>query len=148
MPYPEEMVAPMRAELTRLGVKELRTAADVDAFAKSQKGTALLDRELGLRLRRRRRPPGRRPRAPARQPARPGRDGLRAATTSRRRRRARALMRDVPAEQPDLALLKDGKLVHFVPRHQIEGRDGRGVAHDLDEGVRQALSRAPQKAPA
>ena len=42
MPYPEEMVAPMRAELTRLGAKELRKASDVDAFMKAQKGTAML----------------------------------------------------------------------------------------------------------
>ena len=30
MPYPEPFIAPMRAELTRLGVRELRTTADVD----------------------------------------------------------------------------------------------------------------------
>ncbi|MGB3545097.1 BrxA/BrxB family bacilliredoxin, partial [Rubrivirga sp.] len=32
MPYPEHLVAPMREELTRLGVRELRTAADVDTL--------------------------------------------------------------------------------------------------------------------
>ena len=37
MPYPEELVSPMRAELTRLGVKELRTSAEVEGFAKGQK---------------------------------------------------------------------------------------------------------------
>lgn len=42
MPYPEEMVAPMRAELTTIGVHELRTADDVDGFFRRREGTALL----------------------------------------------------------------------------------------------------------
>src|SRR5215218_1844956 len=41
MPYPEPFVAPMRAELTRLGVKELRTAADVDEAALTS-GTTMI----------------------------------------------------------------------------------------------------------
>ncbi|MCB1184356.1 BrxA/BrxB family bacilliredoxin, partial [bacterium] len=42
MPYPEEMVAPMRAELTTAGVQELRTPAEVDAFFAAKDGTALV----------------------------------------------------------------------------------------------------------
>jgi len=42
MPYPESFIGPMRAELTRLGVKELRTAADVDAAVRDTKGTLML----------------------------------------------------------------------------------------------------------
>ena len=42
MPYPEELVRPMREELTSAGVKELRTAADVDAFMADKNGTAML----------------------------------------------------------------------------------------------------------
>jgi putative YphP/YqiW family bacilliredoxin len=147
MPYPEEMVAPMRAELTRLGVKELRTAADVDAFAKSQKGTALLivNSVCGC----------------AAGGARPGvalalqhanRPDLAvtvfAGNDVEATARARALMPEVPPSSPSLALWKDGKLVHFVPRHQIEGRDGRRVADDLTKAFDQHCSRAPQKAPA
>ena len=41
MPYPEQFIAPMRAELTRLGVQELRTTADVDS-AVSSSGTVML----------------------------------------------------------------------------------------------------------
>src|SRR5689334_23633797 len=40
--YPEPMIAPMRHELTRLGVEELRTAADVDATLKDAPGTTLV----------------------------------------------------------------------------------------------------------
>jgi len=50
--YPEIMVIPMREELTRLGIEELRTAEEVDRALKAQPGTAG-DRELDLRLRRR-----------------------------------------------------------------------------------------------
>ncbi|MCH7977242.1 MAG: BrxA/BrxB family bacilliredoxin, partial [Bacteroidetes bacterium] len=42
MPYPESLVSPMREELTRLGVEELRTAADVDrAMDEASEGTTL-----------------------------------------------------------------------------------------------------------
>src|SRR5918997_3871401 len=40
--YPEPLVAPMRQELTRLGVEELRTASDVDAKLKDAPGTTLV----------------------------------------------------------------------------------------------------------
>ena len=42
MPYPEELVAPMRAELTSAGFKELKSAADVDAFMAQKAGTSML----------------------------------------------------------------------------------------------------------
>src|SRR5256714_14492009 len=42
MSYPEMFVAPMRQELTRLGVEELRTAADVDAAVRSTSGTLMI----------------------------------------------------------------------------------------------------------
>ena len=42
MPYPEQLVAPMRAELTSIGVKELKSAAEVDAFMAEKKGSAMI----------------------------------------------------------------------------------------------------------
>ena len=42
MPYPELMVAPMREDLTRLGVQELRTPQDVDSFLANATGPTLL----------------------------------------------------------------------------------------------------------
>jgi putative YphP/YqiW family bacilliredoxin len=124
------MVEPMRRELTQVGVKELRTPADVDAFAKGQKGTALLivNSVCGC----------------AAGGARPGlvlalKHGVRpdqvvtvfAGQDLEATQRARALFPEYPPSSPSMALFKDGKVVHFVPRHMIEGRDGRTVAHDL-----------------
>jgi putative YphP/YqiW family bacilliredoxin len=124
------MVAPLRAELTRVGVKELRTAAEVDQFLSQKKGTALLvvNSVCGC----------------AAAGARPGvtlalKHGVRpdrvatvfAGQDLEATQRARSYIADVPPSSPSMALFKDGKLVHFVPRHMIEGRDGRAVAFDL-----------------
>lgn len=130
MPYPEELVAPMRKELTRLGVRELRTADEVEDFSATQKGTALLvinsvcgcaaggaRPAVGLAL------------AHAVKPDAvvtvfAGQDAD--ATV-----RARALFPEFPPSSPSMALFKDGKVVHFVPRHQIEGRAPAQIAADL-----------------
>ncbi len=142
MPYPEEMVAPMRAELTRVGAKELRTAAEVDAFMKAQKGTALLviNSVCGC----------------AAGGARPGvamalQSAVKpdqvvtvfAGQDTEAVAKARSYLADVPPSSPSLALFKDGKLVHFVPRHMIEGRDGRTVAFDLIGAFEKHCAKAP-----
>jgi len=130
MPYSELMVKPMREELTSAGVKELRTAADVDAFMAEKSGTALLvvNSVCGC----------------AAGMARPG---IRLALQNERRpdriasvfagqdleatARARGYISDVPPSSPSIAFFKDGELVHFIPRHRIEGRDAHAVAGDL-----------------
>jgi putative YphP/YqiW family bacilliredoxin len=45
--------------------------------------------------------------------------------------RARAHFGDIPPSSPSIALFKEGKLAFFMPRHKIEGRDPREIAHDL-----------------
>ncbi|MCC7140145.1 MAG: BrxA/BrxB family bacilliredoxin [Planctomycetes bacterium] len=130
MPYPEEMVAPMRAELTRLGVDELRTAADVERFAKETKGTALLvvNSVCGCAA------GGARPAVSLalRHAVRPDRTvTVFAGQDVEATARARAMFPEYPPSSPSMALLKDGKVVHFVPRHMIEGRDGKTIATDL-----------------
>ncbi|HPF35757.1 MAG TPA: BrxA/BrxB family bacilliredoxin [Candidatus Krumholzibacteria bacterium] len=132
MPYPEEMVAPMRAELVEMGVRELRTAADVDAFFADKSGTSLIlvNSVCGC----------------AAGSARPGLG--RALRTDKHPDRvatvfagqdleptakAREHFGDIPPSSPSMALFKDGELVHFVPRHMIEGRDALGVAAGLIE---------------
>jgi putative YphP/YqiW family bacilliredoxin len=130
MPYSEMLVRPMREELTSAGVKELRTAADVDAFMAEKTGTALLVvnsvcgcaagmARPGIRLALEN---GRRPDRVATVFA--GQD-LEATA------RARAYLADVPPSSPSIAFLKDGELAYFIPRHRIEGRDARAVASDL-----------------
>jgi putative YphP/YqiW family bacilliredoxin len=130
MPYSPLLVRPMREELTSIGVQELLTPADVDAFMAEKSGTALLvvNSVCGC----------------AAGMARPG---VRLALESESRpdrvvsvfagqdleatARARGYMSDIPPSSPSIALFKDGELVHFIPRHRIEGRDANGVAADL-----------------
>jgi len=124
------LVKPMRDELTQAGVKELQTAADVDAFMSDKSGTAMLvvNSVCGC----------------AAGMARPG---IRLALAHDRRpdrvvsvfagqdleatARARSHMPDIPPSSPSIAFFKDGELVYFMPRHRIEGRDARAVASDL-----------------
>ena len=130
MPYPEEMVAPMRAELTTAGVQELRTPAEVDTFFAAKEGTALVlvNSVCGCAAGSAR---------PALKAAIGGdKHPDRVATVFAGQdleatARARELFGDVPPSSPSMALLKDGELVHFLPRHMIEGRDARSIAEDL-----------------
>ena len=130
MPYSPLLVRPMRDELTSIGVQELLTPADVDAFMAEKTGTALLvvNSVCGC----------------AAGMARPG---IRLALEHERRpdrvvsvfagqdleatARARGYLEDIPPSSPSIALFKDGELVHFIPRHRIEGRDAYAVAADL-----------------
>lgn len=130
MPYSPLLVKPMREELTSIGVQELLTAQDVDAFMNEKNGTAMLivNSVCGC----------------AAGMARPG---VRLALEADRRpdrvatvfagqdleatARARGYFSDVPPSSPSIALFKDGELVHFIPRHRIEGRDAYAVADDL-----------------
>jgi putative YphP/YqiW family bacilliredoxin len=130
MPYPEQMVAPMRAELMEMGVQELRTADEVVDFFQDRQGTALLlvNSVCGCA-------------AGSARPAvrlalghdnRPGRVAtVFAGQDLEATERARDLIGDVPPSSPSIALMKDGLLVHFVPRHLIEGRQADAIAADL-----------------
>ncbi len=130
MPYPEEMVAPMRAELTSAGVRELRTVDEVEAFFAETAGTALVlvNSVCGCAAGSAR---------PALKTAigedkRPDRVAtVFAGQDLEATARARELFGDVPPSSPSMALLKDGELVHFLPRHLIEGRDAESIAADL-----------------
>ena len=132
MPYPEQMVAPMRDELTSFGVLELRDSNEVDTWFADKSGTGLLliNSVCGC----------------AAGSARPGlkmalengRKPVRVATVFAGQDleatgRARQLIGDVPPSSPSLALMKDGELVHFVPRHLIEGQSADVVARELSQ---------------
>ena len=130
MTYPEPMVAPMREELTRLGVHELRTAVEVAEALGNSKGTALVvvNSVCGCTARN----------------ARPA-----VATALQHEvkpeqlftvfagqdvdatKAARAYFTGYPPSSPSIALLKDGKLVMMLERHQIESRTAVEVAQDL-----------------
>lgn len=131
MPYPEPLVAPMRAELTRLGVEELRTAADVsDAMKAAQDGTTLLvvNSVCGCAAANAR-PAIAMATQSEHQPDRmvtvfAGQDLE--ATAS-----AREYLQGIPPSSPFMALLRDGDPVYVIERRHIEGRSASAIAQDL-----------------
>ena len=128
--YDERFVTPMRQELTRLGIEEMRTAEEVDAKLKNARGTTLVvvNSVCGCAAR------NARPAVAAalRHEVLPdtmttvfaGQDAEAAA-------RARSYFTGYPPSSPQIALLKDGQLVHMIERHDIEGRSADEIARDL-----------------
>ena len=129
MPYPEPFIAPMRAELTRLGIKELRTPADVDDAVRA-KGTVMIvvNSICGC----------------AAGKARPGialalqhakRPDLAATVFAggdiEATDRARQYFAPYPPSSPSIGLLQDGKLVFMLERREIENRDAAAIAARL-----------------
>jgi putative YphP/YqiW family bacilliredoxin len=130
MPYPEQLVAPMRSDLTTEGFIELKTASDVDNTLPVNQGTLLVvvnsvcgcaagaaRPAVKLSLRNEKRP-------------------AKLATVfagqdMEATAQARKYMLPYPPSSPSIALFKDGKLVHFVERHQIEGRTADMIAENL-----------------
>jgi putative YphP/YqiW family bacilliredoxin len=129
MGYDPGMTEPMRRELTDHGFADLRTPAEVDAFVNAP-GTALLvvNSVCGCAAGMAR--PG--ARLAASRSVRPDRMGAVFAGVDREAAaRARGYFPDIPPSSPSFALLKDGKVVHFIPRHRIENRRAEDLAADL-----------------
>ena len=130
MPYPEYICTPFRQELTSAGFEELKTASEVDNTIPNTKGTTLLviNSVCGC----------------AAGTARPG---VRKALQNDKKpaklvtvfagqdleptAQARKYTLPYPPSSPSIALFKDGKLVHFVERHHIEGRSAEMIAENL-----------------
>jgi putative YphP/YqiW family bacilliredoxin len=127
MPYPEFFVAPMREELTCLGIEELRSAADVDTAVTGTSGTLMMvvnsvcgcaagKARPGLAL-------------ALRQGPRPDRlasvfAGFDVDATAR----ARSYFTGVTASSPSIALLRSGELVFMLERQHIENRTALEIA--------------------
>ncbi len=128
--YPEEMVRPMREELTRLGFRELRTPEEVEAVLGAGKGTALVvvNSICGCAAGRAR---------PAvaialEHGAKP--DILATVFAGQDREateRARQYFTGYGPSSPSIALLAGGKLVFMLERQDIEGRDPYEIAEEL-----------------
>ena len=128
--YDERYVTPMRQELTQLGVEEMRTAAEVDAKLKDSQGTTLVvvNSVCGCAARNAR---------PAvakaiQHDSKP--DTLTtvfAGQDIEAVQRARSYFTGYAPSSPQIALLKDGKIVYMLERHQIEGRNANEIANDL-----------------
>ena len=129
--YDPEMVQPMRDEVTRLGLKELKTPADVEAAMK-QPGTTLVfvnsvcgcaagGARPGLRL----------ALMNAKKPA--NLVTVFAGMETQATEKAREYFKPYRPSSPQIAILKDGKLVKMVQRQDIEGRQPADVAKALVE---------------
>lgn len=128
--YDERFVTPMRQELTQIGVEEMRTPDEVDAKLKDAKGTTLVvvNSICGCAARNARPAVAR----ALQHPVKP--DNLTTVFAGQdldATDRARSYFTGYPPSSPQIGLLKDGKLVFMLERHQIEGRTAGEVAEDL-----------------
>ena len=130
--YMRDMVQPMRDELTSLGIKELTTPEEVEEVLPAPKGTTLVvvNSVCGC----------------AAGQARPGvaialenqvkPDHLYTVFAGQDKEataKAREYFAPYPPSSPSIALLKDGELVHFIERHQVENRSAEEIAADLTD---------------
>lgn len=129
--YPEEMVKPMRAELTDAGFQELYSAEAVDeAIAKAGTTLVIVNSVCGCAARN------------ARPGAKMSLDGAKkpdqlitvfAGVDKEAVDAARKHMFPFPPSSPCMALFKDGELVHMLERHHIEGRPAELIAENLKD---------------
>ncbi|HTE04628.1 MAG TPA: BrxA/BrxB family bacilliredoxin [Planctomycetota bacterium] len=130
--YDPVMVAPMRDELTKVGVKSLASAADVDKLLAEQTGTTMVvvNSVCGC----------------AAANARPGvalamkhsklpKNAVTvfAGVDREATDRARSYFKGYMPSSPSVALLKDGQCVFVLQRHEIEGRDPQAIARKLTD---------------
>jgi len=128
--YPELMVIPMREDLTRIGVQELKTANDVDREMQVQQGTTLVivNSICGCAAGRMR--PALR--AALQNSSRPDRAfSVFAGQDIEATERARSYFTGYPPSSPSLALFREGKLIHMMQRSDIEHRDAADIANEL-----------------
>jgi putative YphP/YqiW family bacilliredoxin len=136
MPYSELMIRPMREELTRIGVLELRTPEQVEETLTKTDGTVMVvvNSICGC----------------AAGKARPGiaralQHGVKpdkvatvfAGADIEATDKARSYFTGYAPSSPSIALLKDGKLVYMMERRQIEGKDASQVANELIQAFEQ-----------
>jgi putative YphP/YqiW family bacilliredoxin len=131
MPYPEMLVAPMRQQLVEVGFKSLLTADEVSEAMNNHEGTKLMvfNSVCGCAAR----------------TARPG--IMKAIQESSKLpnelltvfagqeveavAKAREFIAPFPPSSPSIGLYKNGELVHFIERHNIEGRSAEMIAENL-----------------
>lgn len=134
--YPEEIVIPMKEELTENGFIELLSSEEVETQLAKQGTTLVMINSVcgcsagtarpGLLM--------------AVANANPQPDYLTTSFAGFDIEAVNALRRHLmpyPPSSPSIALFKDGQLVHFIERHQIEGRPAQVIAHNLISAFQQ-----------
>jgi putative YphP/YqiW family bacilliredoxin len=128
--YPEIMVIPMREELTRMGVQELRTAEEVDRALVNQPGTTMVivNSICGCAAGRMR--PA--VRMALQNAARPEKTlTVFAGQDTEATDRARSYFTGYPPSSPSIGLFRDGKLIYMMQRSDIEHREAADIAAEL-----------------
>jgi putative YphP/YqiW family bacilliredoxin len=128
--YPEIMLVPMREELTKVGVQELRTADDVDKTLRSEPGTVMVvvNSICGCAAGRMR------PAVRAALETTPRPDkvySVFAGQDPEATERARSYFTGYPPSSPSIAILRDGKLLYMMQRGDIERREAGEIASML-----------------
>jgi putative YphP/YqiW family bacilliredoxin len=132
MRYPEELIRPMREELTRLGIRETRTPEEVDAAISESKGMTMVvvNSVCGCAAGRAR--PG--VALALSHPVRPENAiTVFAGADVEATERARGYFTGYAPSSPSVALMRDGEIVYMLERHQIEGREADEVARALTD---------------
>jgi putative YphP/YqiW family bacilliredoxin len=127
--YPEIMCVPMREELTRLGIQELRTAEEVDQAVQSTGTTMVVVNSICGCAAGRMRPAVR---LALQNAVRPDHAcSVFAGQETEATERARSYFTGYPPSSPSIAILRDGQLVYMLPRRDIESREAPAIAADL-----------------
>lgn len=128
--YPPHLVAPMKADLTSAGFDELITPEEVDAVLNAREGTVLVmvNSVCGCAAGNAR-PGVKKAIENAKKPTKL--TTVFAGVDTDATERARRYFLPYPPSSPAIALFKDGKLVHFLERHHIEGRPADMIAENL-----------------
>ena len=132
MAYPESFIGPMRQELTRLGVQELRTAGEVDALLgeKSKTVMVIVNSMCGCAAGKAR--PG--IALALRHPVKPDVAAtVFAGGDIEATDRARSYFAPLPPSSPSIAIIRDRQVLHFVHRHQIENQTADAIARNLTD---------------
>lgn len=130
--YPPELVKPMKDDLTNVGFTQLTTAEEVDQTIQNSQGTLLVvvnsvcgcaagNMRPGVKL-------------SLQGDIKPsGLATVFAGVDTDATNQARKYFLPYPPSSPSIALFKDGKLVHFLERHHIEGGSAQMIAENLTE---------------
>ena len=134
--YPPELVAPMKEDLVAVGFDQLTSAEEVDQAVNNAEGSLLVvvnsvcgcaagNMRPGVKL------------------SLEGEEAPKRLTTvfagvdAEATAQARKYFLPYPPSSPSIALFKDGKLVHFLERHHIEGGSAQMIAENLKEAYKQ-----------
>lgn len=131
--YPQELVSPMKADLSSVGFEDLVTPADVDMALTQTNGTVFLvfNSVCGCAAGAARPAIKDAVSKAAKKPAKMV--AVFAGVDKEAVNKAREYTLPYPPSSPSMALFKDGKLVHFVERHQIEGNNAETISNHLQK---------------